>query len=69
MPTEEQIRELAYSLWEQEGRPEGKDVEHYMAARRLLEEQEAAQTYVSQPKAASPAPQAARRTGSRSRKR
>ena len=27
MPTEEQIRELAYTMWEQQGRPEGKDVE------------------------------------------
>lgn len=42
MPTEEQIRELAYSIWEQEGRPNGKDAEHYFRARRILEEQEAA---------------------------
>ena len=42
MPTEEQIRALAYSIWEQEGRPPGKDVEHYYRARSILEEQEAA---------------------------
>ena len=42
MPTEEQIKEQAYQMWEQEGRPEGKDVEHYFAAKQMLEEQEAA---------------------------
>ena len=39
MPTEEQIKRLAHSLWEQEGRPEGRDMEHYLAARQILEEQ------------------------------
>jgi hypothetical protein len=43
MPTEEQIRQLAHSLWEQEGRPEGKDREHYLTAKGILEQQEAAQ--------------------------
>jgi starch phosphorylase len=42
MVTEEQIRELAYSIWEQEGRPEGKDQEYYFRAKQMLEEQEAA---------------------------
>jgi hypothetical protein len=42
MPTEQQIRALAYSIWEQEGHPPGKDVEHYYRARSILEEQEAA---------------------------
>ncbi len=40
MPTEQQIRELAYAIWEQEGRPEGKDVEHYYRAKQILEEKE-----------------------------
>jgi hypothetical protein len=43
MPTEEKIRQLAHSLWEQEGRPEGKDVEHYLTAKAILEEQKAPQ--------------------------
>jgi hypothetical protein len=43
MPTEEKIKQLAHSLWEQEGRPAGRDVEHYLAAKQILEEQEAAQ--------------------------
>ena len=41
MVTEEQIRKLAYSLWEQEGRPEGKHEEHYYRAKQILEEKEA----------------------------
>ncbi len=42
MVTEEQIKELAHAIWEQEGRPEGKDVEHYYRAKQMLEEREAA---------------------------
>ena len=42
MVTEEQIRELAYAIWEQEGRPEGKDLEYYFRAKQMLEEREAA---------------------------
>jgi hypothetical protein len=40
--TEEQIKALAYTIWEHEGRPEGKDAEHYFRAKQMLEEQEAA---------------------------
>ena len=49
MPTEEQIRALAYSLWEQEGCPEGKREEHYYRAKQILEEQEAGKGNVEQP--------------------
>ena len=42
MATDEQIRSLAYTIWEQEGYPHGKDVEHYFRAKKILEEQEAA---------------------------
>lgn len=35
--TEEQIKQLAYSIWEREGRPDGKDVEHYFRAKAILE--------------------------------
>lgn len=41
MATEQQVRELAYAIWEKEGRPQGKDVEHYFRARQILEHQEA----------------------------
>ncbi len=40
MITEEQIRELAHSIWEEEGRPEGKDLEHYFRAKKILEDRE-----------------------------
>jgi hypothetical protein len=40
MITEEQIRDLAYTIWEQEGRPQGKDIKHYYRAKKILEERE-----------------------------
>lgn len=46
MVTEEKIKELAYGLWEKEGRPEGKDAEHYFTAKKMLEEQEIGKTRV-----------------------
>jgi len=49
MATEEQIKELANTMWEQEGRPEGKDLEHYFRAKQILEEQEATQARDSKP--------------------
>ena len=45
MATEEQVKELAYNLWDKEGRPEGRDVEHYFTAKRMLDEQEAPQAH------------------------
>ena len=41
MVTGEQIKELAHAIWEQEGRPEGRDVEYHFRAKKTLEEQEA----------------------------
>jgi len=40
MPTEQQIKELAYAIWEQEGRPDGRDQEHYFRAKQILEAKE-----------------------------
>ncbi|MDD5590990.1 MAG: DUF2934 domain-containing protein [Dehalococcoidales bacterium] len=40
MVTEEQIRALAYTIWEQEGHPHGKHEEHYLRAKQILEEKE-----------------------------
>lgn len=42
MAMEEEIKELAYAIWEKEGRPVGREVEHYFCAKRILEEQKAA---------------------------
>lgn len=38
MATEEEIKRLAYEIWEKEGRPGGRDVEHYFRARQMLGE-------------------------------
>jgi hypothetical protein len=46
MATEEQIRELAYAIWDKEGCPEGKHLEHYFRAKQTLEEQEAVREFV-----------------------
>jgi hypothetical protein len=43
MAIEEQIKELAHSIWEQEGRPHGKDVERYFRAKQMLEVRESSQ--------------------------
>ena len=59
MATEEEIKTLAYNLWEEESRPEGKDVEHYYRAKMLLEEQEAARVIELGPP---PVPQLAPKT-------
>lgn len=41
MATEEEIKKLAHEIWEKEGCPEGKALEHYFRAKQILEEQEA----------------------------
>jgi hypothetical protein len=35
MSREQEIKEIAYRLWENEGRPEGKDFDHYLRAEQL----------------------------------
>ena len=42
MVTEEQIKKLASSIWQQEGRHEGKHVEHHYRAKQILQYQEPA---------------------------
>jgi hypothetical protein len=37
---EARIRDRAYALWEEEGRPEGRAAEHWERARRLVEAEE-----------------------------
>jgi hypothetical protein len=36
MATDERIKELVYSIWEEEGHPEGKYVEYYFRAKQIL---------------------------------
>lgn len=38
--TEERIRELAYEIWETEGRPDGQDARHWEMATRLLQSEQ-----------------------------
>jgi hypothetical protein len=40
MVSDEQIRELAYYIWQREGYLEGKATEHYFRAKQMLEAQE-----------------------------
>ena len=49
MATEEQIKDLAHAIWEKEGRPEGKHLEHYFRAKQILEAREAADVIVLGP--------------------
>ncbi len=41
----DEIARVAYAIWEDEGRPEGRDHEHWMKARQLLEEGRAYSEY------------------------
>lgn len=36
LPLHEEIARRAYEIWESEGRPEGRDVEHWVTAERQL---------------------------------
>lgn len=35
-PSESEIQHSAYLLWIEDGRPEGRDLEHWMAAKQML---------------------------------
>jgi hypothetical protein len=37
-PANDEIARVAYAIWEAEGRPEGRDHEHWVRARELIEE-------------------------------
>ena len=37
-PSEDVIRRLAYTTWEDEGKPHGRDLAHWVEAERILEE-------------------------------
>ena len=40
MVSEEAIRQRSYEIWQQEGRPEGKALEHWLQAKAELEREE-----------------------------
>lgn len=72
MPTEEQIRLLAYNLWEQGGKLYDKDWDYWFKARRTLEEKErgasVAPPAVQQTPSTTPPPATGRRASRGSRK-
>jgi hypothetical protein len=39
IPSEQSIRERAYQLWEQDGRPDGRSVDYWLRAARDLEDE------------------------------
>ena len=50
-PANDEIARVAHAIWEAEGQPEGRDHEHWMRARQLIEEGRAE---VEFPQAAAP---------------
>jgi hypothetical protein len=44
IPSEQSIRERAYQLWEQDGRPDGRSIDYWLQAARELEEEEVARS-------------------------
>jgi hypothetical protein len=40
MERQDEIRAIAYCLWEEEGRPTGKDLEHYYRAETIYQQQQ-----------------------------
>ncbi len=42
LDTTDRVRDLAYQLWEQEGRPAGRERDHWLEAERLLSAKEPA---------------------------
>ncbi len=40
MANEEQVRQLAYELWEQAGRPHGLDLQHWFEAEVIAKQQD-----------------------------
>jgi hypothetical protein len=46
MVREEDIRKLARSIWEAQGCPDGKHLEHYFCAKLMLEERDRIQEHI-----------------------
>ena len=47
MVTDEEIKKLAWSIWQAEGRPEGKHLNHYFRAKQILEQREEVQAHTN----------------------
>lgn len=55
-PQQHQIAELAYRIWEQQGRPDGRDREHWEQAQRELQADEGGFLSEASPEPVAPAP-------------
>jgi hypothetical protein len=51
---EERIRTRAYELWEGEGRPEGREIDHWLQAAQELAEERSAMGVAAAPRARKP---------------
>lgn len=49
MAREEEVRTIAYGIWEQDGRPDGRDVDHWLRAEVAWEAQAATRQASSGP--------------------
>ena len=72
---EDRIRRRAYEIWEQEGRPDGREVDHWLRAAREIAEEEGRGADQAAPAAGEPVPGAggepvagARKPAARARK-
>jgi hypothetical protein len=54
-PREERIRERAYEIWEREGKPHGRDAEHWRQAASEIDAEVAASAGAGEPPASAPA--------------
>ena len=52
--SEERIRTRAYELWEGEGRPEGREIDHWLQAAQELAEERSAMGVAATPRARTP---------------
>lgn len=67
-PSEEAIRDRAYAIWEREGRPQGRERDHWLQAAWELSGEAAKAAAASEPaKPAKPSPRGGKGVGRRSK--
>ncbi|MBI4339558.1 MAG: DUF2934 domain-containing protein [Chloroflexi bacterium] len=67
MEREEEVRRIAFDLWQQEGRPEGRALEHWLKAQKVMEESRPAEAAVQAAPSAPASPQPAMKGAPRRR--
>ena len=66
MEREAEINQIAYRIWEEEGRPEGRDLEHYLRAKEIWQRNHSGEPFGTSPGSA---PRRSTRPKSAGRKR